>query len=73
MKLMLYVMPVVFFFVLYDVPSGLLVYWIMSNVLTMVQQVAINKYVAQKRAAAGTGNPGPVIAPRGTSKKKKKR
>jgi membrane protein insertase Oxa1/YidC/SpoIIIJ len=44
----------------------------MSNVLTMVQQVAINKYVAQKRAAAGTANPEPVIAPRGVSKKKKK-
>jgi YidC/Oxa1 family membrane protein insertase len=57
MKLMLYAMPIVFFFVLYDVPSGLLVYWIMSNVLTMVQQLTINKYLAKKRiemaAAAG--------------------
>ncbi|MDR2101805.1 MAG: membrane protein insertase YidC [Treponema sp.] len=73
MKIMLYAMPVVFFFVLYDVPSGLLVYWIMSNVLTMVQQLAINKYLAQKRAAMGTANPGPVIAPRAAPKKKKKR
>ncbi|MDR1025349.1 MAG: membrane protein insertase YidC [Treponema sp.] len=57
MKIMLYAMPIVFFFVLYDVPAGLLVYWIMSNVLTMVQQLTINKYLAQKRAemaAAGS-------------------
>ena len=67
MKLMLYAMPVVFFFILYDVPSGLLVYWIMSNVLTMVQQVIINKYIAAKKAAIK--EPEPVIAPR---KKKKK-
>ena len=67
MKMMLYVMPVVFFFILYDVPSGLLLYWIMSNVLTMVQQIIINKYLAKKKAAEPI--PEPVIAPK---KKKKK-
>jgi YidC/Oxa1 family membrane protein insertase len=51
MKMMLYVMPAVFFFILYDVPSGLLIYWIFSNLLTMVQQVAINRYFAPQRAA----------------------
>jgi YidC/Oxa1 family membrane protein insertase len=59
MKMMLYVMPIVFFFVLYDVPSGLLIYWIFSNLLTMVQQVVINKYIMAKRAQ----EPQPVIAP----------
>ncbi|MDR2376051.1 MAG: membrane protein insertase YidC [Treponema sp.] len=84
MKIMQYALPIFFFFVLYDVPSGLLVYWIMSNVLTIVQQLTINKYLAKKRAelAQGTSNSaktgaevfkakngkGPVIAPR---KKKK--
>jgi YidC/Oxa1 family membrane protein insertase len=53
MKMMLYAMPIVFFFVLYNVPSGLLVYWIMSNVLTMIQQLAINKYMKQRKAALG--------------------
>jgi YidC/Oxa1 family membrane protein insertase len=53
MKMMLYFMPIIFFFVLYNVPSGLLVYWIMSNVLTMVQQLAINKYMKQRKAALG--------------------
>ncbi len=63
MKMMLYVMPIMFFFILYDVPAGLLIYWIMSNVLTLVQQVAINKYLAQKKAhMAATAEP--VIAPR---------
>jgi YidC/Oxa1 family membrane protein insertase len=70
MKMMLYAMPIVFFFILYDVPSGLLIYWIFSNVLTMVQQVAINKYLAPRRAAqaAAAAANEPVIAP-----KKKKR
>jgi YidC/Oxa1 family membrane protein insertase len=70
MKLMLYAMPIIFFFVLYDVPSGLLVYWIMSNVLTMVQQVSINKYLARKKAAEGIGEPEPVIAPKRRKKNK---
>jgi YidC/Oxa1 family membrane protein insertase len=52
MKMMLFIMPIVFFFVLYNMPSGLLVYWIFSNLLTMVQQMAINKYLAPRRAAA---------------------
>jgi YidC/Oxa1 family membrane protein insertase len=72
MKIMLYAMPIVFFFILYDVPSGLLLYWIMSNVLTMVQQVIINKYLAKKKAEAlanAPPTPAPVIAPR---KKKRK-
>ncbi len=64
MKMMLYVMPIVFFFILYDVPSGLLVYWIMSNVLTLFQQLAINKYLAKRKAAMASENPEPVIAPR---------
>lgn len=70
MKMMLYVMPIMFFFILYDVPSGLLLYWIMSNVLTMGQQLAINKYLAKKKAhmAASAAASGPVIAP----KRKKK-
>ncbi|MDL2229734.1 membrane protein insertase YidC [Treponema sp. OttesenSCG-928-L16] len=70
MKIMLYAMPIMFFFILYDVPSGLLVYWIMSNILTMVQQVTINKYLAQHKAKMAAENPDPVIAPRKKKKKK---
>jgi YidC/Oxa1 family membrane protein insertase len=42
----------------------------MSNVLTMVQQVSINKYLARKRAAAGIPEPEPVIAPKKRKKNK---
>ncbi|MDR2097197.1 MAG: membrane protein insertase YidC [Spirochaetaceae bacterium] len=71
MKMMLYVMPVMFFFILYNVPSGLLVYWIMSNVLTMIQQLAINKLMAGKKAALAVREPEKkVIVP---PKKRKKR
>ena len=60
MKMMLYVMPIVFFFVLYDVPSGLLIYWIFSNLFTMVQQRGLNSYMAKKKAAQGTTAQPPV-------------
>jgi YidC/Oxa1 family membrane protein insertase len=75
MKMMLYLMPIVFFFVLYNVPSGLLIYWIFSNLLTMVQQIIINKYVMAKKAVEEAmtlekeKNQRPVITP---PKKKKK-
>ena len=32
------IMPLVLFFVLYNLPSGLLVYWVVTNVLMIVQQ-----------------------------------
>jgi YidC/Oxa1 family membrane protein insertase len=70
MKLMLYAMPIVFFFVLYNVPSGLLLYWIMSNILTMVQQVSINKYLARKKASMAIPEPEPVIVPKKKRKNK---
>jgi YidC/Oxa1 family membrane protein insertase len=69
MKMMMYVMPLMFFFILYNVPSGLLVFWIMSNVFTLVQQVLLNKYLAAKRQAPAADEAAPVIAPR----RKKKR
>ncbi|MFP4153178.1 MAG: membrane protein insertase YidC [Alkalispirochaeta sp.] len=42
MKFMQYGMPIMFFFILYNMPSGLLVYWIFSNILTVGQQYVIN-------------------------------
>jgi YidC/Oxa1 family membrane protein insertase len=69
MKMMLYVMPIMFFFILYNVPSGLLVFWIFSNVFTLIQQVMLNKYMASKRQAVVEEEREPVIAPR----RKKKR
>lgn len=42
-KVMQYGMPIFFFFLLYNMPSGLLVYWIFSNILTVVQQQLTNR------------------------------
>ncbi|GHT77594.1 membrane protein insertase YidC [Spirochaetia bacterium] len=73
MKMMLYVMPVMFFFLLYNVPSGLTLYWIMTNLLSLVQQLVINRYLKQKREAIAAANPAPVIAPAKLPPKKKKK
>ncbi|MDR2053687.1 MAG: membrane protein insertase YidC [Treponema sp.] len=72
MKMMLYVMPIMFFFILYNVPSGLTVYWIMTNLLSLIQQLIINRYLKQKRAAIETvEKPAPVIIPPKAKKRRK--
>jgi len=53
MKMMMYFMPLFLFFVLYSAPSGLLIYWIMTNFLTMIQQKAISKHREKVEAEAG--------------------
>jgi len=50
MKFMTYGMPIMFFFLFYNAPSGLLLYWIVSNVFQMGQQIIINKMMAKKKA-----------------------
>lgn len=72
MKFMLYAMPIIFFFILYDVPSGLLIYWIMSNLLTLAQQLAINKYLAPQRAALAAKQEGDQTLKLPPKKKKKR-
>ncbi len=72
MKFMMYGMPIMFFFVLYDVPSGLLVYWIASNILTTVQQVFINRTVHKKRLATAAAAPQlKLVPPKGKKGAKK--
>jgi len=43
---MTYMMPAVFFFILYNMPSGLVLYWTAQNLLGIVQQLFYN---AQRR------------------------
>jgi len=69
MKMMMYGMPIMFFFILYDVPSGLLVYWIVSNVIQIGQQAVINKIIHRRRQAAPA--PAPVLVKSGKGKKGK--
>ncbi len=57
MKFMMYGMPILFFFILYNVPSGLLIYWIVSNVLQLVQQLIVNNIMKKKRSELEIAKP----------------
>ncbi len=59
MKIMTYGIPVLFFFMLYEMPSGLMVYWCVQNILTVFQQSYVNKHFKKPAVAAA----GPKIAP----------
>ncbi|MGN0729467.1 membrane protein insertase YidC [Treponema sp.] len=48
MKFMMYGMPLMFFFLFYNVPSGLLLYWAVSNIIQIGQQLVINKVMKKK-------------------------
>lgn len=50
MNMMMYGMPIVFFFIFYNAPSGLLLYWTVSNIFQMIQQIIINRTMKQKKA-----------------------
>ena len=43
MAFMTYGMPIIFFFVMYNAPSGLLVYWTVTNAISIGQQLIVNK------------------------------
>jgi YidC/Oxa1 family membrane protein insertase len=51
MKLLNDAMPIVFLFMLYNMPSGLTLYWTVQNLLSVVQQVYINWTKKRKTAA----------------------
>ena len=50
MKFMMYGMPLMFFFLFYNVPSGLLLYWAVSNIIQIGQQLVINSVMNKKRS-----------------------
>lgn len=52
MKMITYAMPVFFFFILYDMPSGLFVYWTFSNILGIFQQMIISYLKKRKKGEA---------------------
>ena len=57
MAFMMYGLPVLFFFMFYSVPSGLLLYWTVSNILQIGQQILIQKIMKKKRAEIEKGKP----------------
>jgi YidC/Oxa1 family membrane protein insertase len=78
MKIMMYGMPIFFFFILYNTPSGLLVYWIVSNLLSIGQQIVINDLLKKRKqalaAAPAAAASAKVVAPnKGTAKSRKRR
>ena len=48
MKYLPYIMMGVFFFILYNLPSGLVLYWTMQNLLTVVQML-IQKFLSERK------------------------
>lgn len=57
MKIMMYGMPLMFFFIFYNAPSGLLLYWTISNIIQLGQQLVINKIMKDKKAEVTTITP----------------
>ena len=60
MRRMMNIMPFAMGFFFKDMPSGLVLYWLMQNVLTIVQQLLLNRYTdlgptSMKKASARTG------------------
>jgi YidC/Oxa1 family membrane protein insertase len=55
MALMTYFMPAIFFFVLYNMPSGLVLYWTAQNVLGIVQQLFYNRQRRKKQEQLAGG------------------
>ena len=53
MKFMTYGMPLIFFFWLYNSPSGLMLYWSVTNFLSIIQQMITNKEQAKKKEEKG--------------------
>lgn len=50
-KTMLYIMPIVFGYFSSTVPAGLSLYWVTMNIVTILQQLYINKKLAKEKAA----------------------
>ncbi len=44
-KLMMYMMPLIFLFIFWSMPSGLVLYWTLQNVLSIFQQYYLNKKI----------------------------
>jgi len=52
-KMMTYFFPIFFTFILYNLSSGLILYWLVSNILQAAQQFYINRHMKKEQAAQG--------------------
>jgi YidC/Oxa1 family membrane protein insertase len=69
MKMMTYGMPAVFFFLFYNAPAGLILYWTVSNILQLFQQLVINEVMKKKKAEMAKEAQKPTVF---VTKKRKK-
>jgi YidC/Oxa1 family membrane protein insertase len=63
-KMMTYLFPLIFFFIFWNMPSGLVLYWTVQNILTIGQQYLIDYNLKKKQQA---------IPPPPAAKKKRSR
>lgn len=49
-KMMAYIMPVVLFFVFKSMPAGLVLYWTVFNILSIIQQYYLQKHLSKKES-----------------------
>jgi YidC/Oxa1 family membrane protein insertase len=61
-KMMTYLFPIMFFFIFWNMPSGLVLYWTIQNILTIGQQYFID-YRFKKKAALA-----PAVSIKGVNK-----
>jgi YidC/Oxa1 family membrane protein insertase len=71
MKMMAYVTPVIFMFVMNSFPAGLSFYYFVSNLVTIGQQLAIRKFVNEDKIKALLDENRKKIAAGGGPKKSK--
>ncbi len=64
MKMMTYAMPLIFFFILYDMPSGLVLYWTVQGLFTVIQQLYINNIMKAKSGGDSGGTSGKSKKPK---------
>ncbi|HIC87798.1 MAG TPA: hypothetical protein EYP04_00085, partial [Anaerolineae bacterium] len=63
MNQMFMIMPLMFALFTLQVPSGLTLYWVVSNILQIAQQYLVTGWGAQHPAAAGAGTSGGAATP----------
>ena len=56
-KMMTYLFPLMFFFIFWNMPSGLVLYWTVQNILTIGQQYIIDYRFKKKKAAVAAALP----------------
>ena len=72
MKMMMYVMPIAFFFLFYSAPSGLLLYWTVSNVFQLFQQLFVNRMMKSRPVVVAKSAKSATVQQKKNQKKNRK-